>query len=233
MLAGCSFSTSVTNEVMIDGADPVDAAIDAVPDVALLPVCNVGVTTMPGADRGHVGSDTGGGVNFGPLRCTAATDRIIGFGIRTSNGNTLFNARSAHGLTIACAPVTVDPNTGTGTFGTMYVVEVKGSGAEGWTPSTLVAPTLCPAGMVVNGLRAYTGPGQNLFTNLDFRCGQLDGTTAMTIANPVVHVANSLTETQNPDTVNCGTNEILVELPNRTGSGFDSVDLFCAPAKCL
>lgn len=45
--------------------------------------------------------------------------------------------------------------------------------------------------------------------------------------------AGSLTEPNGVDTVNCGANEIVEELSNLTGSGFDSANLFCAPARCM
>lgn len=230
LLAGCSFSTSVTAEPTDAASD--DAAVDAPTEAALLPSCAVGVTTTPGTDRGRVGGN-GGGSNFGPIRCTTTTDRIVGIGLRMSDGNTLYNARSAHALLIACAPVTIDPNTGTGTTGTVYTVEVSGSGAEGWSPSTLTPITTCPAGMVLDGLQTHTGPNANLFNNVNFRCARLDGTTAQTVANQVVHAAGSLTETQGTITVNCRANEVVYEMSNMTGSGFDSVNLFCAPAACL
>jgi hypothetical protein len=216
LLASCSFNTNVSSGV--DAAieiDAPDAAPDAPPDAAPLPLCSVNVATTPGTDRGRVGGG-GGGANFGPLRCPVATDRIVGFAARMSNNNTLYNARSAHGFAI----------------GTVTTVEIMGSGAEGWSPSTLSVVTQCPPGQVVDGLRAHAGANGNLFKDIDFRCARIDGTTAQTVANTVVHVAGSLTELNGADTQNCGAHEILYEMPNMTGSGFDSVNLFCAPTKC-
>lgn len=217
----------------IDAPDGVtaDASIDA-PDAQVLPSCTVGVATTPGTNRGRVGG-TGGGANFGPMVCSSPTSRIVGFAARMSDNNTLYGARSARAFLIACAEVTIDPNTGTGTTGTVTTVEVSGSGAEGWNPATLTPVTTCPAGMVVDGLRVHTGSGGNLFKDIDFRCTRVNGTTAATGTPQVVHVAGSLTDANGSETVNCGANEILHQLPNMTGSGFDSVELFCAPATCL
>jgi hypothetical protein len=235
LLAGCSFSKPV-GSVQSDAPNEIDAAVadTPTPDTMEMPQpdpCPIGVTSTTGTDRGRVGGG-GGGANFGPLACDAATDRIVGFAVRLSNQNTIFNAPSARGLTIACATVTVDRTTGVGTTGTVYTKEVMGSGQENWSPSTQSATATCPAGQVVNGLSAYTGTNQNLFNNVDFRCGKLDG-TAQTTSSSVVHVAGSGSNTSNHDTVNCNANELLVRLPNMTGSGFDSANVFCAPATCL
>lgn len=233
LLAGCGFSARTSNPPPADpdAAIEIDAPSDA-PDAMLAPdPCNIGVTSIGGINRGQVGGN-GGGANFGPLACSAAADRIVGFAVRLSNQNTLFGAPSAQGLVIACAKVSVDKNTNVGTTGTPYTIEIKGSGAEMWTPSTLSPLAMCAPGAVVNGLQTHTGPNQNLFNNVDFRCGQLNG-QAQTIANPVVHVMNSGTVTTNVDTVNCNANETIVQMTNMTGSGFDSATLFCAPTVCL
>ena len=231
VLASCSFSTRVNPDVDAPpGADIDAAAIDAPPDAPLLPSCKVGVATTPGTNRGRAGG-SGGGDNFGPMRCSSATARIVGFAARMSDNNTLYGARSARAFLIACAEVTIDPNTGTGTTGTVTTVEVSGSGAEGWNPATLTPVSQCPAGMVVDGLRVHTGSNGNLFKDIDFRCTKVTGTT--TGSPQVIHLAGSLTDANGSDTVNCGTNEILYELPNMTGSGFDSVELYCAPATCV
>jgi hypothetical protein len=237
LFAGCGFGSSVKPETTGDIDAPIgDAPLpdDGTPpnDMMPLPLCIVGVTTTPGTDRGRVGGN-GGGDNFGPMRCNAVADRIVGIGIRMSNQNTVFGAPSAHGLSIACATVTLDPNTGIGTTGTTYTKEIMGNGNQGWEPSTSFAPTLCPAGMVVSGLRTHTGQDENIFNNVDVRCSKLDGTNAATVMTQLVHVNGSQDEAQNEDTVNCGPNEILYEMSNRTGTGFDSATLFCAPARCL
>ena len=233
VLASCSFSTRV--DPVADAPETTsDAPIDAPPpdpDAPPLPPCKVGVATTPGTNRGRVGG-TGGGANFGPMRCSSATSRIVGFAARMSDNNTLYGARSARAFLIACAEVTIDPNTGTGTTGTVTTVEVSGSGAEGWNPATLTPVTQCPAGMVVDGLRVHTGTNGNLFKDIDFKCSRVDGVTAMTSSPVVLDVAGTLTEPNGTETVNCAANEILYELPNLTGSGFDSVELFCAPATC-
>lgn len=228
LLAGCSFSKDVATA-------PIDAAVDAAPDAspdAMGPnPCPIGVMSTTGTDRGRVGGG-GGGANSGPLQCDVETDRIVGIAVKLSDQDTIYNARSAHALLIACAPVSVDKVTGVGTTGTTYTKEVIGSGLEGWSPSTLSPFAMCAPGHVVNGLRVRTGAGGNVFSNVDVRCGQLNG-MAQTIANPVIHVASSGQSTANPMTVNCATNEVLVQMPNMTGSGFDSANLFCSPATCL
>lgn len=238
LVTGCSFGSEVMPSAGDLDAPPADAPADAAlgaemmpPKDMMLPLCAVGVAATPGSDRGRVGGD-GGGNNFGPLVCMQPSDRIVGVGVRLSNQDTIYGDRSAHGVTIACATVTIDPNTGIGTTGTPYTREVMGNGNAGWSPSTLFPPAMCPAGEVVNGLRARIGEDENLFNNLDIRCAKLAG-DATTTSSANVHVDNSGTNNQNAETVNCGTNEILVQMANRTGTGFDSANLFCAPATCL
>ena len=158
---------------------------------------------------------------------------MVGIAIRMSNGNTLYNARSAHGMTIACAPVSIDRNTGVRTTGTVTTYERMGSGAEGWSPSTQSAVAMCPPGEVVNGLQTRVGSNGNLYKEVRFRCAQLDGNAA-TVASPnVIYVQGSLTEPNGIDTVNCAANEIVTQYSVRTGSGFDSANVFCSPARCL
>ena len=231
LLAACGFDARVAGmspPETVDAALAIDAPPDA-PDPVQLPACAVGTMSTTGTDRGRVGGG-GGGDNFPPLKCDG-DDRIVGAAFRISNHNTLYNGRSAVAMQIACAPVSIAAN-GTGVIGNVTMKEVSGSGAEGWSPSTLTPVTMCPAGQVMNGLQAHTGPNTNLFVNITIRCGAIDH-AALTTGNQAIYVNGTLTETQGSDTVNCNANEILVQLSNRTGSGLDSVNLFCSPAKCI
>jgi hypothetical protein len=230
LLVGCSFSKGL-DPAQIDAAE---VLIDAAPDMMEMQQpapCPIGVTSTTGTDRGRVGGD-GGGANFGPLQCDNATDRIVGVAVKLSDQSTIYGSRSAQALLIACAPVSVDKTTNVGTTGTTYTKEVSGDGDEDWAPSTLSPFAMCAPGHVVDGLTVRTGTNDNVFSNVDVRCGQLNG-MAETIANAIIHVDNSGQSTANATTVNCNTNEVLVRMTNRTGSGFDSANLYCAPATCL
>ena len=173
-LAGCSFEhgrylADAGDDAVID-APPSDAEIDAVPET----VCRVGVTSATGTARGRVGG-SGGGANFPPLACANATDRIVGVALRMSDQDTLYGGRSAHGIQIACAPVTVG-SAGTAVTGTVTTYEVSGSGTMGWSPSTWTPVTQCKPGWIVSGLGAHTSEDGDLFVDATITCSQVSAT---------------------------------------------------------
>src|SRR5262245_25884140 len=110
-VAGCRFEhgqagsprDGMSDDAAVDA--PRDAPTDARPDAPML--CHVGVASTMGADRGRVGGN-GGGDNFPPLACQNSVDRIVGIALKMSDQDTVFGERSAQGMRIACAPVTVD-----------------------------------------------------------------------------------------------------------------------------
>lgn len=215
-----------TTDATVDGA--LDATIDAMIDAPVDVTCNVGVTSQTGTDRGRVGG-SGGGVNFPALICPA-TQRVVGVAVRMSNQNTIYNGRSAHGLTIACATVTTR-SISAPQVGPLTTFELLGNGNFMWTPSTQTAVTQCQPGWVVSGLRAARGADNNRFLNVTIRCSQVSS-TGMTGATETRYVTGSFTDT-NVDTVDCAAGEVLVRMPNFSGAGVDSVNLWCAPATCL
>ena len=228
-LAGCSFEhgrylADAGGAAVID-APPSDAEIDAVPET----VCRVGVTSATGTARGRVGG-SGGGANFPPLACANATDRIVGVALRMSDQDTLYGGRSAYGIQIACAPVTVG-SAGTAVTGTVTTYEVSGSGTMGWSPSTWTPVTQCKPGWIVSGLGAHTSEDGDLFVDATITCSQVSATGTL-VASEMIYVAGSLEESEGADTVACDPGEILVRFTERTGSGLDSVDLYCTTPTC-
>lgn len=235
---GCSFripGAAPTTDAAPDGptgdgpTDDADAGPDDAPDAAVTAACPVGVASQVGTLRGRVGNDNGG-ANHPPLACANPMDRMIGVALRMSDQDTVYGGRSAHAFLIACAAVTIQSD-GTAAVGTETTYEVAGLGTFDWTPSTPTPFTRCQPGSVINGLRAYRGGGDNRFLAVSIRCTEIS-TTGTTGTNQVLFVTGSLSETQNPDTVNCSAGEILVQLPNLTGAGFDAVDLHCTTPTC-
>jgi hypothetical protein len=207
---------------------PIDARPDSTPDADNV-TCRVGLANTTGSDRGRVGGN-GGSENFAPLACPVADDRIVGIELRMSNQDTVFGGRSAHGIGIACATVSVR-SSGLGMTGTVTTLEISGNGGSSWSPSTWTPITQCKPGWIVSGLQAHTGNNSNRFIDAAIRCSQI-GPTGTIVATEILDVAGSLTETQGVMTVNCNANEILARMPNRSGTGLDSVNLFCTQPTC-
>jgi hypothetical protein len=240
-LAGCSFShgqlptdNGTRDDALVDVAlpDAPDGPADGRPDAAAdaETFCHVGVASTTGTDRGRVGGD-GGGDNFPALLCANAADRIVGVALKMSNQNTTFGQRSAQGVRIGCAPVTVN-NSGVGTTGTTVTTyEVLGNGNFGWSPSTWTAMTMCKPGWIIAGMSTHTTSGGDLFVDSAITCAQI-GASGTVVATEVLSVAGSLTESQGFDSATCNTGEILVRMSNRTGAGLDSVNLWCTTPTC-
>lgn len=239
--SGCGFRVPQSGPA--DSATTTDAATDAAPDTSsILPdapadaapdataACQVGVASATGTDRGRVGADNGGD-NFGPLACTG-NDRIVGVDVRVSDQNTIYNGRSIHGFQILCAPVTIMPG-GTAQVGTVTPVEVMGTGGFMWSPSTLSQPTRCPDGSIVTGLVAHSGADDNRFLDVTMTCKSITISGTIGGAATTIHVNGSLTDTNHAYQKSCNANEILVTMPNRTGAGIDSLNLFCSAPTCL
>lgn len=190
--------------------------------------CETVLKDPTGIPRGRAGGAGGG---KGPvITCGDAKDRMIGVAVRMSDQATTFGARSAHGLGIACARVTVGP-TGTAVVGPVSMVEVSGLGTYDWAPSMWTPVTQCKPGWLLSGLRVHTGTTGNLFVDVSIVCSQLgaDGTPGET---ETITVAGSLTDTNGLDEVNCAAGEVLAELGTWTGAGVDAVDLSCSRPTC-
>lgn len=237
VLAGCSFPHGVPPAgTPSDGPPPSDdapapvidaPAIDAPVDAEAL--CHVGVASTQGTDRGRVGGD-GGSTNFPPLACGSASDRLVGIALRMSDQNTLYGQRSAHGLRIACAAVTVSAS-GTGTTGTITTYDIVGTGGFSWAPSTWTQVTQCKPGWIVSGMTAHTTDDDDLFLDVSITCAQI-GPTGTVLATETLYVAGSLNENNGITSASCNANEIVVRMPNRSGAGIDSVNLFCTTPTC-
>jgi len=209
-----------------DAAVP-DTAIDTSVDMPTGTACAL-TTTDAGVDRGRVGG-VGGGVNFPPIACDSGS-LPIGVAMRMSDGQTANGYRSAHGIEIACAPVTIESN-GDVSVGTTLTIGVQGTGLVGWTPSTLTPQTTCQPGWVLSGLVAHIGADGGRFADVSIRCSQI---SALAIEQAVesLFVTGSLTEPVGETTASCQANEVIVAFPNRTGAGLDALNLVCAPLRC-
>ena len=209
-------------DAAIDGR-PIDAPADATT------FCHVGVASTTGTDRGRVGGN-GGGDNFPALVCANAADRIVGIALKMGDQNNDFGGRSAQGIRIACAPVTVN-SAGTGTTGTITTYEVVGLGTFGWAPSTWTPITKCQPGWIMSGLNTHTSNNGSFFVDSTIYCSQI-GPTGLVIGTEAIYVTGSLNEAQGSDTVQCNAGEIVVRMSNRTGAGLDSVNLWCTSPTC-
>lgn len=229
VLAGCSFQHGEylgPDDAATDGAG--NGAPDAMVD-ASESACHVDVASATGMARGRVGG-AGGGANFPPLACANASDRIVGLALRMSDQDTLYGQRSAHGIRIACAPVTV-LGSGVGMTGSVTTYDVSGTGTNDWSPSTWTEITQCKPGWIVSGLSAHTTDDQDLFLDATITCSQVTRTGGLGTSE-MLDVAGSLDEQQGLDAVSCDPGEILVRFTERTGSGLDSVDLYCTTPTC-
>jgi hypothetical protein len=223
-LVACSYTAPAdSGDAAIDGPSTVgeDAAVDGPPGS-----CVVG-TTGGSVDRGKVGRSMGGAPNT-TLACDEGTV-MVGVAIDLSDGLADGVTQSAHGIRIACAPLTID-GSGPQVGGTT-TKEVLGNGGSGWTPSTFSPVAMCPAGSVITGMRVFGSSFTSYFLDVSIRCTRLDATGAV-VANTVVDVAGSGNDAQNQSLVNCNTGEQVVAMTTRTGAGLDSVNLLCAATAC-
>jgi hypothetical protein len=211
-----------------------DAAVVSVDAAATTPEvprdCEVQLKDPTGINRGRAGG-TGGGK--GPvLACADVTnERIVGVAIRMSNQATIFGGRSAHGMQLACARVTVS-GAGNAELGPVTTVDVSGLGTYDWSPSTWTAVTQCKAGWVVSGLRVHTGTNGNLFRDVSILCSQLAADGTIGTEAETIKVVGSLTDANGPDEVRCGSGEVVAQFGTWTGAGIDAVDLSCSRPAC-
>ncbi|MEQ9503784.1 MAG: hypothetical protein RIT81_43415 [Deltaproteobacteria bacterium] len=195
------------------------------PDAGLV-TCDVEVNA-PDTNVGQVGASGG---SLGPdLACVAGAE-IIGIAVRESNQNTSNGGPSAVGLTILCAPVTVDLLGAT--VGTETSQEVSGTGQFGWTPATQSTLTRCPPGWLMSGLDASRGQSGNRFLEVTLSCSELDVFGNTTGQTQDIYVAGSLMEAGVHDNVQCPTGQVVRRIGTRVGAGFDAATLFCAAPSC-
>jgi hypothetical protein len=199
-----------------------DAPVDAAP-------CLVEVDDSSIVDRGRVGSNNGG--TGQPVSCDAPGDVVVGIALQISDGLTLYNARSAQGIRLACAPLAIGPD-GTPMVGNEYQRDRSGTGAEGWSPSAWTPLAHCSPGFAVSGFLAHLGSGANLFVDATIKCSRIGPGGVPDGEVEVLDVPESLTETATPEQVDCAASEILRRFETRTGSGLDAVNLLCAQTRC-
>jgi hypothetical protein len=190
--------------------------------------CHTGIT-LKSTNEGHVGG-SGGGKGNALLCDDMFGERIVGVAVQMSNQATVNGGRSAQGLRIGCATVTIEPN-GTATVGAITTHDVSGTGQFNWSPSTWTALQQCAPGSVLTGLLAHTGTNNDLFVDVSIICSQL--AFDATPSNPqTIHIVNSLTAPTNPKQAQCAGGEVVSELGVWDGAGFDAADLFCSPSVC-
>jgi hypothetical protein len=191
-------------------------------------VCHVGAASVTGTERGKVGLSTGGG-NVRPLACDGDA-RIVGLALDMSdqpvNGQ---DTDSARGIQLGCAAVTIDASDGR--TGPVTMKTIEGNGGAGFSPSTMTALALCPAGAVLSGLAVHGSAHVNLFLDATMTCSAFDMTGRLT-GTTAVYIAGSLTDTQNPSEAQCAPGEQVVSMSTDTGAGLDSLLLSCAPVTC-
>lgn len=220
-LAGCSFTAPDR------AANNVDARTDGPARTS----CHV-VGSSPSSVVGTVGLSTGGGVHT-DLRCDPGTV-FVGVALDMSdqpvNGQ---NSRSARGIRIACATVTIDPAGATSTLATTR--EAEGNGGVNWSPSTWTFPGLCSPGGVVSGLEAHGGitPNvTNLLLDAAVSCAQFNGAGEV-IGNYAVDIVDGLGgQGLNRSSVQCPPGQQIVGLNTNAGAGLDSLVVSCAPTAC-
>jgi hypothetical protein len=225
LVVGCAGAESVDVAPPDAGAPEVDASVTAESPRG----CEVQLKEPTGITRGRAGG-TGGGK--GPILACDDTvnERIVGVAVRMSNQATTFGGRSAHGIGIACARVTVDA-AGTAEVGQVKTMEVSGLGTYSWAPSTWGAITQCKPGWIVSGMRVHTGTGANRLLDISIICSKL-GTDAAPGTTETIKVAGSLTDANGLDEAKCAAGEVLAQLGTWTGAGIDAVDLSCSRPTC-
>jgi len=207
------------------GAPPDDAPVSV--DGSSEAGCRV---YIPGAstDRGKAGG-TGGSKN--PLQCDDVfNERIVGIALQMSNQATVFGGRSAQGIMIECAPVTVDPS-GNAQVGTAATKQISGTGQFMWSPSTWTPITHCDPGSVLTGLLVHRGASNNRFLDVTMSCTQLQSGGKLG-ATTTKHITGSLIDATSPSTAKCAPGEVVSSFGAWTGAGLDAVSLFCAVPAC-
>jgi hypothetical protein len=184
---------------------------------------------MTDVDRGHVGGSGGGKAPI--FGCDSILDeRIVGIALQMSNQNTTNGGRSAMGIRIGCARVTID-TSGNVTVGPVKTHDVSGDGRGHWSPATWTPMTSCKPGWAVSGVLAHEGAGGNRFLDVTITCSELvlGGGTGKT---ETMKVTGSLTDPAMPVQAQCGPGEVVTQFGPWTGAGLDAVDVFCAAATC-
>jgi len=198
-----------------------DAPGDGAPGATC--VLGAGATTT---DRGKVGLSEGG--SAGSIACDGDA-RIVGLALDMSDGLADGVTRSARGIRIACATVTID-GAGGHTDGIVFK-DLEGNGGSGWTPSTWTEVAECPPGALVSGLAVHGSPFTSYFLDATMSCARFD-TTAAVAEVTTVGIAGSGSDVTHASGAQCDPGEQVAELATSTGAGLDSVRLLCASTIC-
>lgn len=176
----------------------------------------------------------GGGSMRDALACDAPDQRIVGLQIEMSDGPANGqSSRSARGIAIGCATVTVD--TVGAHDGSVTMKQAEGNGGSGWSPSTWQPYTPCVAGAVVVGIGVHGGAQaneSNLMSDVSMSCASLDVTGATTTVTNLP-VAGTMPGTgMNPSSYQCPAGQQITEIVPFTGAGLDRLQPSCAAIAC-
>ena len=188
--------------------------------------CTIAPTGLA-TDRGKVGLSNGGGF-LQQLACDGS-DKIVGIAIDLSDGLADGVTRSARGIQIACAQVTIDGAGGH--VGVVRTKQISGNGGSGWSPATLSPIARCPDDAVVSGLAVHGSPNVNYFLDATMQCSKFDNAGNFA-GTSLVAIAGSGTDNTNPSSAECQNGEQVTQLTGNTGAGLDSVRLQCRQTIC-
>jgi hypothetical protein len=220
LVSGCGFRPDAV-------AGDAQREIDAAPDAHLIqPSCNLAVAAT-GADAGRIGDSSGGTAT--PALACPSLQPMVGVALLVSDGAAGGpQERSAQGIMIGCAPVTIGS---TSTTGAATMIMVMGNGGSNFAPAHSTGFTSCPPGAVISGLAVHSGQFDSAFINVTLTCA-MPNTAGQIVGVSDVYVAGSLTEPMNPNGATCSVGEIASSFVPRTGAGLDSLEMSCAVPTC-
>jgi hypothetical protein len=220
LAAGCGFHPSSNLD---DAPRTSDAAIDA---RVTTPSCTLAVTGM-GSDAGRIGDSSGG--TAGPALACPPQQEMVGVALLVSDGIAGGpQERSAQGISIACARVTLGSPNATGPATTFMVM---GNGGANFSPAHSTGFTSCPPGDVITGFAVHSGQFDSAFIDATLTCTELDAALQV-VADSLVYVEGSLTEPMHPNGAACAAGAIAASFVPRTGAGLDSLEMACAVPVC-
>jgi hypothetical protein len=220
LVSGCGFQPDA---VAGDAQREIDAPLDA---HVILPSCNLAVAAT-GDDAGRIGDSAGG--TAAPALACPSLQPMVGVALLVSDGVAGGpQERSAQGIVIACAPVTIGSPS---TTGPATMIMVMGNGGASFAPAHSTGFTNCPPGAVISGLAVHSGQFNSAFIDATITCAMLN-TAPQIVGVSDVYVAGSLTEPLNPNGATCPVGEIASSFVPRIGAGLDSLEMSCAVPTC-
>ena len=221
MIDAAMIDAAMIDAAAIDAAMLDAVAIDAPIDAPGPCVLTAGATPTQAARCGGAGGSTDTTLACGVGRVA------VGMRVAFSDGTTANGGRSSHGVTLVCGSVDA---TGSGMATNLVEHTATGTGASGWTPSTPSQLATCQPGWVMSGVRAFTGPMDQLLANLSIDCAKVDADGTFSGQQVTFSVGDSGTITSGPSVSAC--TGAMVGLIARTGAGVDSITPLCAPLVC-